>query len=95
MSTESGVAEKAAASELGEHRWAVMSERGCEATRLDYDGAARLVRRLRGEGVRGLCVITEAAASHLAPAKIDDADAGDAKTHAGNGSKRPRREAKK
>ena len=90
MSTESGVAEKAAASELGEHRWGVMSERGCEATRLAYDGAVRLVRRLKGEGVRGLCVVTEAAASHLAPAKAPDA-----KTHTGNGSKRPRREAKK
>ena len=95
MSTESGVAEKAAASELGEHRWGVLSERGCEATRLDYDAALRLVRRLKGEGVRGLCVVTEAAASHLAPAKTTDAKATDAKTHAGNGSKRPRREAKK
>ncbi|HEX6625333.1 MAG TPA: hypothetical protein VF064_16585 [Pyrinomonadaceae bacterium] len=95
MATETGVAEKAAASELGEHRWGIMSERGCEATRLDYDGAARLVRRLKGEGVRGLCVVTETAASHLAPAKTHDAKATDAKTHSGNGSKRPRREAKK
>jgi hypothetical protein len=95
MATETGVAEKAAASELGEHRWAVMSERGCEATRLAYDGASQLVRRLKGEGVRGLCVVTEAAASHLAPAKTPDAKAPDAKTHSDNGSKRPRREAKK
>lgn len=52
-------------SELNEQRWAVMSERGCEATRLAYADAAELVRRLRSESVRGLCVITETAASHL------------------------------
>ena len=96
MSTESGVAEKAAASELGEHRWGVISERGCEATRLAYDGASQLVRRLKGEGVRGLCVVTEAAASHLAPAKTNAAAATTgAKTHAGNGSKRLPRASKK
>ena len=95
MSTETRVAEKKAASELGERRWAVMSERGCEATRLDYDGAVRLVRRLKGEGTRGLCVVTEAAAGRLAPAAANAAKGRDAKEQSGNGSKRPRREAKK
>ena len=72
-----------------------MSERGCEATRLDYDGAVRLVRQLKGEGVRGLCVVTETAASHLAPAKAHAAKAHGVKGQSSNGSKRPRREAKK
>ncbi len=56
-------------SELNEQRWAVMSERGCEATRIAYADAAELVRRLRGEGIRGLCVISAEAARHLQPAK--------------------------
>lgn len=90
MSTETGVAEKKAASELGEHRWAVLSERGCEATRLEYEAATLLVRRLKGEGLRGLCVVTETAASRLAPARPPAAA-----THAGNGAKRPPRASKK
>ena len=53
--------------ELGEQRWAVASERGCEATRLDYMGAVELVRRLREEKVSGLCVVTDEAASRLTP----------------------------
>ena len=58
-------------SELSERRWAVMSERGCEATRLDYAEAAGLVRRLRSEKISGLCVITEEAAARLPPARND------------------------
>ena len=75
--------------ELGEQRWAVASERGCEATRLDYTGAVELVRRLREEKVSGLCVVTEAAASRLQPAK----PAGD-ESSPGTGSRRQRRSAK-
>ena len=52
-------------SELGEKIWAVMSERGCEASGLVYGEAARLARRLRGEKVSGLCVVTDAAAERL------------------------------
>ncbi len=89
MSTEPEVEEKSAASELGEHRWAVLSERGCEATRLGYEDASQLVRRLRGEGMCGLCIITETAASHLPPPKVPD------ETNIGNGSKPPRRATKK
>lgn len=91
MSTETGVAEKGAASELRERRWAVTSERGCEATRLDYAGASELVRRLKGEGVRGLCVVTETAASRLPPAKTTTST-----PNTNNGTKsRARRETKK
>ena len=43
-----------------------MSERGREAARLPYAEAAALVRRLTGESVHGLCVITDEAAERLA-----------------------------
>ena len=55
--------------ELDEPRWAVISERGCEASSLNYDEAGELLRRLVGEKVHGTCIITNEAARHLAPAK--------------------------
>ena len=51
--------------ELGEGRWAVISERGCEAAGLPHAEAARLVRRLLGEELSGLCVVTDEAARRL------------------------------
>ena len=51
--------------ELGEKLWAVVSERGCEASSLAYHEAAQLVSRLRGEKVAGLCIVTDAAARRL------------------------------
>jgi hypothetical protein len=64
------IAEKARPSELVEHRWAVISERGCEATRLEYDDAVQLGRNLKAGDVRGVCIVTETAASHLSAAKV-------------------------
>ncbi len=55
--------------ELNEGRWAVMSERGCEGLGLTYAEALELERGLKGERVRGLCVITDAAGRRLPPAK--------------------------
>ena len=55
--------------ELNEGRWAVMSERGCEALGLTYAQARELEQRLRAERVSGLCVITDAAGRRLPPAK--------------------------
>jgi hypothetical protein len=55
--------------ELNEGRWAVMSERGCEALGLTYAEALKLERRLKGERVSGLCVITDAAGRRLPPVK--------------------------
>lgn len=75
--------------ELGEKRWAVMSERGCEVTRVSRAEAVGLVRRLRGERVSGLCVITEHAASRLPPARTEKG-----KTAGGGDPKRPKRSAK-
>ena len=48
-------------SELNEQRWAVVSERGCEAARVTYAEAAELMHRLKGERVYGTCVITSEA----------------------------------
>ncbi|HVF49091.1 MAG TPA: hypothetical protein VNA19_03325 [Pyrinomonadaceae bacterium] len=56
-------------SELRERHWAVISERGCEAVGLDYQQAARLMRKLKDERLGGLCVVSDTAARHLAPAE--------------------------
>lgn len=74
-------------SELSERRWAVQSERGSEAAGLTYEEAAALVRRLRGEDVSGLCVVTDEAARHLPPAKKENGR----KPAASRGPKRARR----
>ncbi len=75
-------------SELNERRWAVLSERGREESGLSYAEAAGLVARLRTERVRGLCVVTDAAAAHLPRAKKE------APKPAGNpGPKRGRKKA--
>ena len=55
--------------ELGEKRWAVISERGCEASAMTYAEAAALMRHLAQEKVYGLCVVTGTAARHLPPVK--------------------------
>lgn len=52
-------------SELTERRWAVISERGSEATDLTFDEAHALVRGLSDEGTHGLCVVTNEAARHF------------------------------
>ncbi|HEV2704853.1 MAG TPA: hypothetical protein VGV59_02955 [Pyrinomonadaceae bacterium] len=51
--------------ELAEKLWAVMSERGREASGLAYAEAAQLVARLKDEKISGLSVITAAAAERL------------------------------
>ena len=55
--------------ELSEKRWAVISERGCEASGMAYTEAAALMRKLAQEKVYGLCVVADAAARHLPPVK--------------------------
>ena len=51
--------------ELSEKVWGVISERGCEAAGVAHEEAVRVVRRLMGERVRGLCVVTEGVARRL------------------------------
>ncbi|HEX8140568.1 MAG TPA: hypothetical protein VF544_23580 [Pyrinomonadaceae bacterium] len=57
--------------ELGERRWAVTSERGCEASSLSYMEAVEMMRSLAALKVSGLCIITNEAAKHLPPVKAD------------------------
>ena len=52
-------------SELGKEKWAVISDRGCEATGLTHEDARRLVHRLAGEGRHGLCIMSDEAASRI------------------------------
>jgi hypothetical protein len=52
-------------SELIERRWAVLSERGCEATQLTYAQALEMMRALKRERVSGLSVITDEAARRV------------------------------
>ena len=49
-------------SDLQNQQWAVLSERGCEATDLTHEEARRLVHRLEGEGRHGLCIVSAEAA---------------------------------
>ena len=52
-------------SELNEKLWAVLSERGCEASSLTYMEAAEMMRRLAREKVSGLCVISRDAGNRI------------------------------
>jgi DNA-directed RNA polymerase subunit F len=52
-------------SELGERRWAVISEHGCESSGLTYTEAHALMLRLANEKVHGLSVVTDEAARHF------------------------------
>jgi hypothetical protein len=54
-------------SELGERRWAVISERGREASSLTHAEARALLGKLDAQKVHGTCVVTDDAASRLAP----------------------------
>jgi DNA-directed RNA polymerase subunit F len=55
--------------ELDEQRWAVISERGCEASGITYAEAAALMQKLASEKVYGLSVVTQTAARHLPDVK--------------------------
>jgi hypothetical protein len=58
-------------SELSEQRWAVISERGCEASGMVYAEAATLMRKLASEKVHGLSVVTSDAARYIPPVEVD------------------------
>ena len=55
-------------SDLQTESWAVLSERGREATHLTHEEARRLVHKLASEGCHGLCIVTNEAAESIAPA---------------------------
>jgi hypothetical protein len=52
-------------SDLDSDKWAVLSNRGVEATSLNHEDARRLVHRLGGEGRHGLCIVTNEAARRM------------------------------
>lgn len=52
-------------SELNELIWSVISERGCEASHLTYDGARKLEDQLMKEKISGCAIITDAAATRI------------------------------
>ena len=52
-------------SDLQNGKWAVLSDRGCEATELTHEEARRLVHKLEGEGRHGLCIVTTEAAQRI------------------------------
>ncbi|MBD0326524.1 MAG: hypothetical protein ICV68_08830 [Pyrinomonadaceae bacterium] len=54
--------------ELTERQWAVISERGCEATGIRYAEARELMRRLAEQKVYGTAIVTAAAARRMTPA---------------------------
>jgi hypothetical protein len=58
-------------SELGMEKWAVVSDRGCEATSLTHEDARRLVHRLAGEGRHGLCIMSDDAASRMVSGRVE------------------------
>jgi hypothetical protein len=66
-------------SDLQRQQWAVLSERGCEATHLSHEEARRLVHKLASEGRHGLCIVTNEAAERasLFVAETDLTAAGD------------------
>lgn len=48
--------------ELHQQRWAVISERGVEASGMTYDDALTLLRLLTKDEIHGLCLVTDEAA---------------------------------
>jgi hypothetical protein len=57
--------EEIATSELDEPIWAVVSFERIEATDLGYHEAEQLMSELDVRGVRGLCIVTNEAASRI------------------------------
>jgi len=57
-------------SDLAENKWAILSDRGCEATDLTHEEARRLVHRLAGEGRHGLCIVTNDAARRMSVSEV-------------------------
>jgi hypothetical protein len=52
-------------SEFTKSLWAVVSERGCEASDLNYEEALALMNHLTQEKVSGLAIVTNSVASRF------------------------------
>ncbi|HZH92167.1 MAG TPA: hypothetical protein VEX70_16335 [Pyrinomonadaceae bacterium] len=82
-------------SELREPRWSVVSERGCEASGVNYEDAAGLVSRLRAGKVHGLCIISDEAARRYTSNNHSTPPAPQAKPAATAKKRAPRRKSAK
>ena len=51
--------------ELHQPLWSVISFERCEAARLVYDEAFKILEDLEAQGVTGLCIVTDSAAEKV------------------------------
>lgn len=58
--------EKTNASEFTERRWSVVTYESVAVGNLTYDEALDWVRKLDGQKISGLCIVTDAAAARIA-----------------------------
>jgi hypothetical protein len=52
-------------SELLEPRWSVITFEGCAVCGLSYDEAANWMKKLKNQGLSGLCIVTDEAAERI------------------------------
>ena len=64
-STEQESAPEQGVDELHQPLWSVISFERCEAARLVYDEAFKILEDLEAQGVTGLCIVTDSAAEKV------------------------------
>jgi hypothetical protein len=52
-------------SELLEPRWSVITFEGCAVRGLNYDDALNWMKKLKSQGLSGLCIVTDDAADRI------------------------------
>jgi hypothetical protein len=52
-------------SELLEPRWSVITFEGCAVRGLNYDEATTWLKKLKNQGLSGLCIVTDEAADRI------------------------------
>ena len=68
-STEQESAPEQSLDELHQPLWSVISFERCEAARLVYDEAFKILEDLEAQGIAGLCIVTDSAAENVAAGK--------------------------
>jgi len=68
-STEQESAAEQSVDELHQPLWSVISFERCEAARLVYDEAFKILEDLEAQGVTGLCIVTDSAAEKVVAGK--------------------------
>ncbi len=56
---------EAGLSELLEPRWSVITFEGCAVCGLNYDEASNWMKKLKTQGLSGLCIVTDEAAERI------------------------------